>query len=83
MPYPDKPWYHGQTHEIINGKQFQYDSDSHIWTRIESGSSSSGTADSEALDMVRDEIDSDLLLYVTKKDHDSDIANLFADFGTY
>ena len=83
MAYPNKPWYHGQTHEIINGKQFQYDSDSRIWVRLKSNNSINNNIDSEDLNVVRNELDSDLLLYVTIDDHDSDMNNLRADFGTY
>ena len=83
MAYPNKPWYHGQTHEIINGKQFQYDSDSRIWVRLKSNNSNNNNIDSEDLNVVRNELDSDLLLYVTIEDHDSDMNNLRADFGTY
>lgn len=47
-----------------------------------SGGLSSVDLDSE-ITHVRNEIDSDLLQFVTVADHDSDLNNLSGDFGTF
>lgn len=75
MNYPNKPWNHGQTHEIISGKQFQYDSDSRVWKRLKT--------EDVSVEAVRQERDSDLSLFVSRRDYDSDSLNMNGDFGAF